>query len=47
LLVLHHLAKEIRLDECLGPFADELLILICYQDEPKCAMNRSWHDHEE
>jgi hypothetical protein len=23
------------------------LILICYQDEPKCAMNRSWHDHEE
>jgi transposase len=28
LLVLHHLAKEIRLDECLGPFADELLSMI-------------------
>jgi hypothetical protein len=26
---------------------EKLLILICYQDEPKCAMNRSWHDHEE
>ena len=28
LLVLHHLAKEIRLDECLGPFADELLSMV-------------------
>jgi hypothetical protein len=28
LIVLHHLAKEIRLDECLGPFADELLSMV-------------------
>lgn len=28
LLVLHHLAKEIRLDECLGPFSDELLSMV-------------------
>jgi transposase len=28
LLVLHHLAKEIRLDECLGPFDHELLSMI-------------------
>jgi transposase len=28
LIVLHHLAKEIKLDECLGPFADELLSMV-------------------
>lgn len=28
LLVLHHLAKEIALDECLGAFADELLSMV-------------------
>lgn len=28
LMVLHHLAKEIRLDECLGPFWKELLSMV-------------------
>ena len=28
LLILHHLAKEIALDECLGVFADELLSMV-------------------
>jgi len=28
LIVLHHLATEIKLDECLGPFADELLSMV-------------------
>lgn len=28
LIVLHHLAKEIRLDQCLGAFSDELLSMV-------------------
>ena len=46
LIVLHHLAKEIRLDQCLGTFADEILSMVyahCLDYQSVNQMAR-WYD---